>query len=224
MRIGVTPVVSYCIIAESYQYALALCAFSSITDYLDGWIARKFHVESKLGAVLDPLADKLLVVTLTLTLAYMHLLPLWLTSLIILRDLLIVAGGIYLQFKHIQPPFTWSKYFDISKFQSDRFKPTLISKVNTGFQLSLMLVTLSAPIFTSFYYQYPLLLPGVQLATGITTLWSGLNYLTRLKWIVVTKFCLYSVIKNFIQPLQCFHFDLQSIHNDDSNQLYPEFW
>lgn len=181
MRIGVTPVVSYFIISQSYQYALALCALCSITDYLDGWIARRFQSESKLGAVLDPLADKLLVITLTFTLTYVHLIPLWLTSLIITRDLLIVLGGLYMQSRAISPPVTLDKFFNISKFKHDQFKPTLISKINTGFQLSLVLLTLSSPIFPTIFAQYPYLLQGVQWSTGITTLWSGLNYLTRLR-------------------------------------------
>lgn len=180
-RIGITPIIGYLIVGEQYDYALALCAISAVTDFLDGWIARTFNSESKLGALLDPLADKLLVATLTFALAYTHLIPLWLAGLILTRDLLIVMGGLYLRFRSIIPPRTMEKFFEFGTFKSDRFRPTLISKVNTGFQLSLVLVTLSSPLFPTFFESNYIFLQALQASTGITTLWSGLNYLTRLK-------------------------------------------
>ena len=180
-RIGITPVIGYLIVAQNFDYALALCAVSSVTDFLDGWIARTFNSESKLGAVLDPLADKLLVATLTFTLTYVNLIPLWLTALILTRDALILLLGSYLRYRTLPPPRTFSRFFDMDSFKSERFRPTLISKVNTGFQLSLVLVTLASPLFPHFFVPNPWFLQTLQGATGITTLWSGLYYLTRLK-------------------------------------------
>lgn len=179
-RIAVTPWIGYLIVTEVYALALVLCAVSSVTDFLDGWVARNFNSESKLGALLDPLADKLLVATLTFTLTYVHLIPLWLTALILTRDSLILLGGVYMQYHLMPKPRSWSNFFDFSAFKSDRFKPTLISKVNTGFQLSLVLITLSSPLMSGFFADHYYLLTSLQMATGVTTLFSGLNYLKRL--------------------------------------------
>lgn len=181
-RIGLTPVVGYLIVQQNFDYALALCAISAFTDFLDGWIARTFDSESKLGAVLDPLADKLLVAVLTFTLTYVGLIPIFLTGLILTRDALIVILGLYLRFRMLTPPRTFSRFFEIDSFKSERFRPTLISKVNTGFQLSLVLVSLASPLFPGFFTANQWFLQSLQWSTGVTTLWSGLYYLTRLKW------------------------------------------
>lgn len=180
-RIGITPVIGYLVICQNYEHAITLCAISAVTDFLDGWIARTFNSESKLGAVLDPLADKLLVATLALSLTYVHLIPQWLTVLIFSRDLLIILGGLYMQYHYVKPPRTLKRFFQIDTFRSDRFRPTLISKVNTGFQLSLVLFTLASPLFANFFTNNYWLLPTLQASTGVTTLCSGLKYLTRLK-------------------------------------------
>lgn len=179
-RIAMTPIIGFLIIGSDFPSALILCAISAITDFLDGWIARTFHCESKLGAVLDPLADKLLIATLALTLTYVDLIPLWLTSLIFLRDFLIVLGGFYMRFKSLQSPITLSKFFDIDTFSVSKYRPTFISKLNTGLQLSLVLATLSFSLTTEYLNQYEIILNFLQLITGVTTFWSGIIYLKRL--------------------------------------------
>lgn len=180
-RIGITPVVGYMIVASHYEWALAFCAVSAVTDFLDGWIARNFNSESKLGALLDPLADKLLVATMTFTLAYVDLIPLFLAGLILTRDLLIILGGLYLHYQTMQRPRTLARFFNFTTFKMNRFRPTLISKVNTGLQLSLVLVSLSSPIFSQFFLDYDYLLPALQVSTGVTTFASGIVYLNRLR-------------------------------------------
>ena len=180
-RIGITPVIGYLILEQQFATAVALCAVSSVTDFLDGWIARTYNSESKIGALLDPLADKLLVATLTIALTWVHLIPLWLTTLILLRDSLILTLGAYLRYRTLAPPRSAARFFAMDTFRSDRFKPTLISKVNTGFQMSLVLVTLASSLFPALVTANPWFLQTLQVSTGITTLWSGLYYLTRLK-------------------------------------------
>lgn len=177
---ALTPLISYLILNGNFQYALSICVASSLTDFLDGWIARNFNSKSKLGAILDPLADKLLISTLTLTLTYVQMIPIWLTALIFFRDFLIILGGFYIRFRGLKAPITWKKYFDISTFSSERFRPTIISKINTAFQISLILITMASPLFSSFFMQYAFILPVLQSTTGLTTLMSGLNYLKRL--------------------------------------------
>ncbi|KAH7641085.1 putative cardiolipin synthase [Dermatophagoides farinae] len=179
-RIAITPFIGYLIVRENFDYALAMCAFSSLSDFLDGWIARKFNSISKLGSVLDPLADKFLVASLTLTLTYVDMIPVWLTALIFTRDFLIILGGFWMRYRSLLPPITFNRFFDISTFSSERFRPTFASKVNTGFQLSLVSLTLASPVFIDLFRHFDLLLPSLQWVTGATTLWSGLLYIKRL--------------------------------------------
>ena len=75
---------------------LPLLIVSGSTDMLDGWLARRFHWESKLGAILDPIADKLLLVGLFLALGIDGSIPWWLVLLVLGRDLLLLIGAAFL--------------------------------------------------------------------------------------------------------------------------------
>jgi cardiolipin synthase len=77
-----------------YVLALALVVVAGISDALDGFLAKQFDWRSRLGGLLDPLADKLLLVSLFVMLAWLGLLPVWLAVVVIGRDLVIVTGGV----------------------------------------------------------------------------------------------------------------------------------
>jgi cardiolipin synthase len=79
--------------------AVSLGVLAMFTDYLDGYFARKFNQTSEMGKILDPLADKVMVISIIIILALMHRIPLWLTVMIFARDILILIGGIYLKKK-----------------------------------------------------------------------------------------------------------------------------
>ncbi|KAH9423407.1 cardiolipin synthase [Dermatophagoides pteronyssinus] len=179
-RIAITPFIGYLIVRENFDLALTICAISSLSDFLDGWIARNFDSISKLGSILDPLADKFLIASLTLTLTYVNMIPIWLTLLIFLRDFLIILGGFWLRYRSLQPPITFERFFNLSTFTSERFSPTFISKLNTGFQLTLVSFTLASPVFSDLFRYLDFLLPSLQWITGVTTLWSGILYIKRL--------------------------------------------
>ena len=108
-RIAFTPIIGYLVIDSQFTFALTLCAIGSVTDLLDGYIARKYDCVTRLGAILDPMADKLLVATLTICLTAVHLIPLPLTALILSRDLLIIFGALFLMNKRLRPPKTLSR-------------------------------------------------------------------------------------------------------------------
>lgn len=74
-RLIATPVIGYLVLHEQHKYALALFAYAGITDLVDGWIARRFHLQTVVGSVVDPMADKVLMTVLTVTLAMKGLLP-----------------------------------------------------------------------------------------------------------------------------------------------------
>ncbi len=79
--------------------AVSLGVFAMLTDYLDGYFARKYNQISEIGKILDPLADKVMVISLILILAIQERIPLWITVMIFSRDILIMLGGIYLKKK-----------------------------------------------------------------------------------------------------------------------------
>lgn len=79
--------------------ALAVFVLAGFTDFLDGYIARRFHQITPLGTVLDPLADKLMLLTVLLTLWHHGTLPLWILLIIILKETFMIVTGAYLYFR-----------------------------------------------------------------------------------------------------------------------------
>ncbi len=75
----------------------AICMVAYATDLLDGWIARKFEGESKLGRIIDPLADKVYITVAVIMMVVLEMLPLWFVVVVILRDIIIFAGGMHLK-------------------------------------------------------------------------------------------------------------------------------
>lgn len=87
------------------QIALWLLAFAGLSDLADGWIARTWTSQaSKLGSFLDPVADKLLVGTLFLSLAWVDLIPVPLTCLVVTRDVVLVTAASYIRYRSLPPP------------------------------------------------------------------------------------------------------------------------
>ncbi|GMS80623.1 hypothetical protein PENTCL1PPCAC_2798 [Pristionchus entomophagus] len=174
-RIGMTPVIGSLVVTGSYTPALSLFVVAAITDMLDGLIARNVRGQkSLLGSVLDPVADKLLVGTLFITCTYAALIPVPLTALVLTRDVSLIVGGFYKRYQTMHPPITLSRFFD-SRVSSMQIVPTLVSKVNTVLQLSVVTFALVVPIVEAG----PLMdhfFSALCVSTGITTLWSGLQY------------------------------------------------
>jgi cardiolipin synthase len=84
-------------IPDAKLWAVGIVVLCMLTDKLDGDLARYLHSESEWGKILDPLADKVAVATMALVLLWLGIIPLWFVVLLIVRDLLILAGGIYLK-------------------------------------------------------------------------------------------------------------------------------
>ncbi len=92
IRILFIPVIVYLITTEDEKYLFAACLLfivAGITDGLDGYIARKMSLKSRLGLYLDPIADKLLVSSVLITLTYYRFVPLWVTVILVAREFLI---------------------------------------------------------------------------------------------------------------------------------------
>lgn len=126
LRILVTPLFVILLIRDLHGHALLLFVLAGISDGLDGLIARMFNQRSDLGAVLDPIADKLLLTAAYLSLGVLKDIPGWLAVVVISRDVLIVTGIGVLTFCGIR--------FEI--------RPSLISKWTTVVQILTIAVTL----------------------------------------------------------------------------------
>ena len=120
-RILLVPVTIWLIIAGAFGWAFIAFIAAGISDGIDGFIAKQFNMRTELGSYLDPLADKLLLVSIFLSLGFLQLAPAWLVILIASRDVLIV--GAVLLSRVLDKPVA--------------MRPLMISKVNTTAQILL---------------------------------------------------------------------------------------
>ena len=144
--------------SADYWTALALVFVCAVSDGLDGWLAKRFNWTSHLGKILDPLADKLLLVALFLTATWINILPWWLTAVAVGRDVMIGFGAVIYRF--------W--------FGPLHGRPTLLSKINTGMQLT---VALAAILGAASGMPSPEIVTALAIVTLITTILSGAGYL-----------------------------------------------
>ncbi|MFA5170973.1 MAG: CDP-alcohol phosphatidyltransferase family protein [Sulfuriferula sp.] len=93
LRLLLVPVVIYLLALSAYGYALAVFLLASVSDGVDGWIARHYHLQTKFGAMMDPVADKLIILSCLLMLTWQGLIPLWLALFMLVRDMVIVLGA-----------------------------------------------------------------------------------------------------------------------------------
>ncbi|KIK90885.1 hypothetical protein PAXRUDRAFT_831298 [Paxillus rubicundulus Ve08.2h10] len=171
-RILACPVLGWSILNDDFHLATCLLVYAGLSDSLDGFLARRFNMHSVLGTILDPAADKTLMTTLTVTLAMKGMLPVWLASVIIGRDVLLSFSAFYIRYTSLPAPKTFQRYWDFS-IPSAEVRPTAISKFNTAAQLALMFGTTVAPIAPAYLSVY---LPETQVLVAVTTIWSGLSY------------------------------------------------
>jgi cardiolipin synthase len=94
IRILLVAPIAAALANHQLNIAVILFGVAALSDAADGFLARHFGWQSELGAVLDPLADKLLLMTVFIALAYLKLVPLWLTAAVVARDLIIVSGAL----------------------------------------------------------------------------------------------------------------------------------
>lgn len=94
LRVLLTPVLVYLITQSAYGYALGVFLLAGTSDALDGFIARRFNLFTPFGAIIDPVADKLIILSSLFTLTWVDLLPVWLTLAILGRDIVIVGGAV----------------------------------------------------------------------------------------------------------------------------------
>jgi cardiolipin synthase len=119
LRILLVPVVVWAIATGRLQMAFLLFLAAAISDAVDGFLAKRFAMKTELGAYLDPLADKVLIVSIYVTLGIMAVIPLWVVILVVSRDIMIV-GAIML---------SWLVGMPVA------IRPHMVSKLNTAAQI-----------------------------------------------------------------------------------------
>lgn len=139
-RILATPVFIHWINLGHYDLVLGGFFAAAITDFFDGYLARKWKQITAVGSFMDPLADKVLVNGLAVPLAMQGMLPGSLVVLICGRDLAIIAGVLYSRALTIEGEFTWKKYVNVSNSTPQNLKPTNISKINTVLQCTVVVL------------------------------------------------------------------------------------
>ena len=160
-RLASAPIIAYCIIKDQHLIATGLLAYATVTDLLDGWIARRYKLESVVGTVIDPMADKFLMLSLVGSLAYQGRLPMWLVVIILGRDVLLGISAIYYRWISLPPPKSFTRYWDFS-LPSAEVHPTTISKVNTMLQFFLMAALTVDPLLTFTAFNFAPYIPTMQ--------------------------------------------------------------
>jgi cardiolipin synthase len=160
-RLLAVPLAIWLIVDGSYGTAFWVFAGAGVSDALDGYIAKRFNARTRLGALLDPLADKTLVASVYVTLGLAGQLPNWLVILVVFRDVMIIGG-----FVLIQSATTAPRHFD----------PLYISKVNTAVQIALVGFVLAR---LGLGAEDGLITELLVATAAVTTVLSGMSYLVR---------------------------------------------
>ena len=157
-RLISVPLIIWMVLRELYLLAFVSFLLAGLSDALDGILARLLKAHTTLGAYLDPLADKALLVCMFATLGYQSLIPAWIVIAVIFRDVLIIGGAFLL--------FMIGKSFNI--------KPIIISKINTFVQVVTVGYVLAQQ---GFELSIPLISTLIFYTVGSSTIISGAAYM-----------------------------------------------
>jgi cardiolipin synthase len=159
-RIVLVAPIAFVLVRGQYELTLFLFGVAAVSDVADGWLAKTFGWTSELGKALDPVADKLLLVTVFLTLAALGLAPLWLAGAAVVRDVVIAGGA--------------TAYHRL--FGRLDGGPSLVSKLNTALQVMYVV----GVIANAAWHAVPdPLVIALGAATFVTTIVSGFDYVIR---------------------------------------------
>ena len=177
-RIFVAPITAFLIADHCYQASACLMAWSALSDFLDGHLARRFNLQSQLGSIMDPIGDKLTTFCVATPLVYDGIIPVWLYSSLLGRDIvLLIATG-------------WLRYS--STTQNERrlmtIRPLLSGKIHTSLQFSLFLYYLIMLGFSDDdSWKNCTLKRCVEYLVALSLFWSTINYATSYKKAIIIK-------------------------------------
>ncbi|MEO8307435.1 MAG: CDP-alcohol phosphatidyltransferase family protein [Pseudomonadota bacterium] len=147
-------------LAGNQAHILVLFTVAAVSDGLDGYLAKRFGWTSELGRFLDPMADKLLLVSVFIVASWLDIAPWWVAAVAAARDLMIAGGALIYRL--------W--------FGPVRGRPTIISKINTGVQISYLLAVILA---SAIGLPPREVLDALAVVVLVTTVASGVDYATR---------------------------------------------
>ena len=159
LRIASVPLIVWLLLEGSLLWGFWVFALAGISDALDGFIAKRFNMETELGKYLDPLADKALLVSVFVTLGLAGFIPNWLVILVVFRDVVIVIGAMV--FETLTGSLTMRP-----------MKPQMVSKVNTTFQI---LYAGSIMAGTGYDINLGAMLYILMVCTALATVASGIS-------------------------------------------------
>jgi cardiolipin synthase len=157
LRIILTPIFVIYLLNGQFLSGLFVFAICVVSDGLDGFLARFFNQKSRLGSYLDPLADKMLLISAFIVLAVLGYLPAWLAVLAITRDILIMTGVFIFYLNNLKVTI----------------KPSILSKVTTCFQFTAVIIVLAKDFLSSFLHLFPVIF----YIAAFFTIASGLQYI-----------------------------------------------
>lgn len=157
-RLILVPLVIVMIVNARWDAAFFLFVAAGVSDAIDGFIARRFDMRSELGAYLDPVADKALIVSLYITLAIVGIIPVWLVIVVVSRDLMIITAVI----------LSWLMAKPVT------IAPIVVSKLNTAAQIVFAALVLGSK---SFGVELGAVMPVAQIVVAALTLASMGAYL-----------------------------------------------
>ena len=157
LRLAAAPFLAMLVVAGDYADALAVFAFAGASDAADGFLAKRFGLDTTFGRYLDPVADKFLMLASFLALAAVGIAPVWLAVLVIARDIGIVFCA----------AMTWA--FDLPL----KIAPLPLGKASTAVQIGYIALML---VFLVFGIEQHVVADAAAILTGALTLASGLNY------------------------------------------------
>jgi cardiolipin synthase len=159
-RLLMAPLAIAMILSQNFRAAFAVFVSAGASDALDGAIAKRFELTSELGAYLDPLADKTLLIGIYVTLAATAALPPWLPILVVTRDVMIVAAIVV----------SWLLFKPVA------IRPVFISKINTAMQIGYAAYVLGA---RAFAVEAPFAETALGWLVAVSTISSGAVYIAQ---------------------------------------------
>lgn len=157
VRMALAIPIALLLLHEWYRAALLIFIAAGLSDALDGYLAERFSWHSRLGSILDPLADKVLLVTNYVVLGWMGAIPLWLVATVIGRDVVVVSGALIY-------------HALIGRYE---MAPSMASKLNTVLQIVLVVAVVASLGIVSLP---PWVLNGLVYGVLVATVWSGVDY------------------------------------------------
>ncbi|MEQ1666862.1 MAG: CDP-alcohol phosphatidyltransferase family protein [Sulfuriferula sp.] len=170
LRLLLVPVVIYLLVQSNYGYALAVFLLASVSDGVDGWIARHYHLQTKFGALMDPVADKLIILSCLLMLTWQGLIPLWLALFMLIRDMVIVFGA-----------FIYQRVTG-----SVEITPTLMGKTHIFLEFSLLCLVLAhaaAIVTVTSWLPLFMLVAATAVLSGVQYVWIWGRRAARQAWL-----------------------------------------